>query len=214
MLRRVLSFATGAALLCGGLFTTPAQAQTLINTTNYTISCDTLSKGVVQFKPSLVLGGTSPETTMIKGTLTGCTATPPAGGDAVTVISGSVLGVLSTPTNDCGALLGSSQATGQLVIKWKTVQKLENATTTITIGSGNVTGGLAAPFSPDTAQYGLFTISGTTQTGAFGGASGNGTGSFTKSITTQGFTALGAACSPPSLGLKVINLGSTEVGLQ
>ncbi len=211
MLRRVLSFATGAALLCGGLFATPAQAQ--IDTTNYTVSCDTLSKGVVQFKPSLILGGTLQETTKIKGTLSGCTATPAAGGDPVTVISGSVSGLLSTPTNDCGALLGPSAATGTLTIKWKTVQKLANATTSITIGAGNVSGGLTAPFA-DTAQYGLFNISGTTQSGAFGGTSGTGTGSFTKSITTQGFNALGAACTPPALGLKAINLGSTEVGLK
>jgi hypothetical protein len=211
-MRRIVLFGTVAAVICGGLIATPAHAQQDVS--KYTISCDTLSKGVVQFKPSLLLGGTLPnEAIKLKGTLSGCTATPDGTNPAITVISGSVSGLLTAANNDCGALLGSSTAAGSITIKWKTAQKILQTSTVITVNSGNVTGGLLAPFS-DAAQYGLFNISGTTQTGAFGGASGNGTGSFTKSLTTQGFFALSAACMPPSLGMKAVNLGSTEVNLQ
>jgi hypothetical protein len=207
MLRRIALFGTVAAVF-GGLIATPAHAQTPIDPTNHTVTCDTLNKGTAQFKPSLVLGGTLATATKIKGTLTGCTATP----NDITVISGSVSGLLSSPTNDCLSLLGPSATAGTITIKWKTVEKLTTGVTTITVGAGDVSGGTLTPFG-DAATYGLFNISGTTQTGAFGGVSGTGTGSFTKSLTTQGVAALTPACSSLK-GLKAVNLGSTEVTLQ
>src|SRR5262249_17790319 len=112
-----------------------------------------------------------PEQVKIKGTLAGCVVTPPSGGDPVTVVSGSVSGLLSGGTNDCLSLLGSSSASGTITVKWKTVEKLVVATTTVHIASSNVSGGIANPFS-EGATYGSFNINGATTEGAFGGPSG------------------------------------------
>ncbi len=215
MLRGIAVLGTVAVVFGGLSMRADAAGPPPQDVSHYTINCDTLSKGVVQFKPSLIIGGTAPETTKVKGTLSGCTATPDGTNPAITVISGSVSGLLNSATNDCLSLLGPSSATGSITIKWKTVQKIAQTATTITIGAGNVSGGTATPFA-DSATYGQFNISGTTDaTGsAFGGATGTGSGSFTKSITVQGISALGAACTPPALGLKAVNLGPTEVGLQ
>src|SRR5690349_15063989 len=99
MSRRLLSCGVGAALLCGGLLATPAQAQ--IDATHYTVSCDTLTKGSAKFIPPLHLGGTTtPASTKVKGTLSGCTATPDGANPAITVISGSVSGLLTNANND------------------------------------------------------------------------------------------------------------------
>jgi hypothetical protein len=192
-----------------------AYAAGTIDATHYTVSCDTLSKGSVGFKPALFFGGAAPSSTKLKGTLSGCVATPDGTNPAVTVISGSVSGLLTTPNNDCGGLVGPSATTGMITIKWKTTPALANATTTITVASGNVSGGTAAPLPPDTAQYGLFTISGTSQTGAFGGASGTGALSTTRALTVQGIINLATNCAPPpAKGLKAVNLGPTSIILK
>jgi hypothetical protein len=202
------------ALAAGSLFIAAGSAHASdppIDATNYTVKCTTLTKGTVGFAPPLHLGGALPNTTKVKGTLSGCTATPAPGGDPVTVISGSVSGLING-TNDCAALLGPSTATGTITIKWKTVQKLSNAATVVTIGSGDVSGGLANPFA-DAATYGKFSISGTSQTGPFSGPSGNGAASSTQSLTVQDVGVLGAQCNDPIKGLKGVNLGPTEISL-
>jgi len=213
MLRKIALFSVTAALIGGVVVGSAGVAMAQIDATNYTVSCDTLTKGTIGFKPSLAIpGGAVAESTKIKGTLSGCTATPSGGGMPVTVTSGSVSGLLTSNSNSCTALLGPSTATGTITIKWKTVQKLTNATTTITVASGTVAGGTATPFG-DAATYGTFTISGTSQTGPFGGPSGTGAASVTKSLTVQGVGALTALCTSAT-GLKAANLGPTEVNLQ
>jgi len=184
-----------------------------IDASQYTVSCDTITGGVVGLKPALLIGGSTPSVASIKGTLSGCAATPNDSNPAVTVVSGSVKGALSTSSNDCLSLLGPSSATGTITITWKvgTGQKLTNNKTVITVSNGNVSGGTTNPFG-DAATYGLFNISGTTQSGAFGGTD-NGASSFTKALTVQGVGALTPQCTPGSKGLKAINLGSGEVSL-
>jgi len=216
MLHKVALF--GITALVGGLVVGSAgvtMAQT-VDATHYTIVCDTLSKGTIGFKPSLLIpGGTVPlEQTKIKGTLSGCTATPDGTNPAITVVSGSVSGLLNGTTNSCTGLLGPSPATGTITIKWKVASpvKLLNATTTITVASGNTVGGTSPVFG-DSAMYGSFTISGTTQTGPFSGPSGTGAASVTKAVTVQGEGALAAACVNIK-GLKAANLGPTELKLQ
>jgi hypothetical protein len=207
--------ASVAALFGGSLFISGSAhaSDPPIDATHYKVTCDTLTKGVAKFKPALHLGGTvAPAITQVKGTLSGCTATPDGSNPAVTVVSGSVSGLINGANNDCLALLGPSTATGTLTIKWKTVEKLVSATTVITITSGDISGGTNTPFA-DSATYGQFNIGSTTQTGPFGGPSGTGAASFTHSLTAQGITALGAQCGDPVKGLKQVNLGSTEASL-
>ncbi len=213
MFRKITVLGGIATLIGGSLLVGSAGAAgpPPIDATNYTIKCDTFTKATAGFKPSLVLGGTLPDAIKIKGTLSGCVATPNGANPAVTVVSGSVSGLLNATNNDCLSLLGPSTAAGTLTIKWKTVEKLSSATTTITIGSGDVSGGTATPFA-DTATYGQFNIASTTQTGPFGGPTGTGAASSTKALTVEGITALGGACADPK-GLKAVNFGPTEVNL-
>jgi len=217
MLHKVALFG-GIAALVGGFVVGSARAGAPPqDTSHYTIACDTLLKGTIGFKPSLTLAGTGApsDVATIKGTLTGCTATPDGANPAITVTSGSVKGTLTTTSansNSCTALLGATTATGTITITWKTSLPMLSKTTVITVGSGDISGGTANPFA-DAATYGQFSISGTTQTGAFGGPSGTGAASFTKSLTAQGVTNLTTTCTTTA-GLKAANLGSTEVNLQ
>jgi hypothetical protein len=218
LLRKVVLLASVAALFGGSLFisgSANAAGPPPVDATHYKITCDTLLKGSAKFKPPLHLGGTTtPALTQVKGTLSGCTATPDGTNPAVTVVSGGVSGVINGANNDCLALLGPSTATGTLTIKWKTSgdQKMTSSTTVITITSGDISGGTATPFG-DSATYGQFNINNTTQTGPFGGPSGTGAASFTKSLTAEGLTSLGAQCGDPVKGLKQVTLGSTETSL-
>jgi hypothetical protein len=212
LFRKLALLGTSAALLAGSFaFGGVAHAGGTLNANDYTVNCDTLLKGSVGFAPPLSLTGTATSDQIkIKGTVTGCVATPSSGNPAVTVLSGSVSGLITGSSNNCTSLLGPSTATGTITIKWKTVPALITASTVITVGSGSISGGLSAPFA-DSAQYGAFNITGTTQTGAFSGTDG-GASSFTHSLTVQGFNYLGAACQAPA-GMKAINLGSTETSL-
>jgi hypothetical protein len=216
MLHKVALF--GITALVGGFVVGSAGVATAqtVDATHYTISCDTLNKGTIGFKPSLLIpGGTVPvESIKLKGALAGCTATPDGSNPPITVLSGSVSGLLSSTSNSCTSLLGPSTATGTITIKWKVASpiKLTNATTTITVASGNISGGTLSPFG-DAATYGMFTISGTSQTGPFGGPSGTGASSVTKALTVQGVGALTAPCTS-AIGLKAANIGPTDLNLQ
>jgi hypothetical protein len=209
LFRKLVLLGSTAALLAGSLMVGGvAHAGATQDVSHYTVSCDTMQKGTVGFKPSLLLGGTTPEVVSIKGTLNGCTATPDGSNPAVTVVSGSVKGSLTGGTNDCLSLLGPSTATGTLTITWKTVPAITQKSTVVTISGGNVSGGTANPFS-DSATYGEFNISGAAVSGAFLGAD-NGASSVTHSLTAEGVGFLGANCTPPAKGLKAVTLGSTE----
>lgn len=213
MFRKITMLGGIATLIGGSLLVGSAGAAgpPPIDATHYAIKCDTFTKATAGFKPSLVTGGALPDAIKIKGTLSGCIATPDGANPAVTVVSGSVSGLLNAANNDCLSLLGASTAAGPLTIKWKTVEKLVSATTTITVTSGDVVGGTLAPFG-DAATYGSFNIAGTTQTGPFSGPSGTGAASFTKALTVEGFNALLGFCNDPK-GLKAVNFGSTEISL-
>ena len=207
----------GIAALLGGFVVAGAGVATAqtVDATHYTIACDTLNKGSLGFKPSLLIpGGAASELIKLKGSLAGCTATPDAGNPAITVVSGSISGLLTGSTNSCTSLLGPSDAAGTITIKWKVAAPIQllNATTTITVASGHIAGGTLTPFG-DTASYGMFTVSGAPQTGPFGGPSGTGAASVTKALTVQGAGGLAALCTSTT-GLKAANLGPTELLLQ
>ena len=218
MLRKIALFG-GTAALIGGFVVGSAQAGAPPqDTSHYTVVCDTFSKASVGFKPSLTLAGTGApsDVATIKGTLTGCVATPDGTNPAITVISGGVKGTLTTTqanSNSCLSLLGPlPNTTGTITITWKTDLPMVSKTTVITVGSGDLTGGQLSPFG-DAASFGEFSLAGTTQTGAFGGPSGTGAASFTKALTTGGVTGLAATCATTA-GLKAVTLGSTEINLQ
>jgi hypothetical protein len=156
---------------------------------------------------SLTAGGSGPTTIKIKGALSGCFTN-----DAnITSISGSVKGVLTSPTSSFTGLLGPSPATGTITIKWKTVPALVTNTTTLTISAGNVVGGTLSPFG-DAATYGLFSISGAVVSVSFLGGD-NGASSFINALTLQDAGAILAIGSSGS-GIKILNLGSTETNLR
>jgi hypothetical protein len=177
-----------------------------VDASHDTVACDTLLKGTVGFKPSLTASGGSPDVITIKGSLTGCSTND----SNITSISGSVKGTLNSPTNGFTSLLGPSSATGTITITWKTVPALVSKTTTITIAAGNIVGSTNSPFS-DSATYGEFSISGSTQTGSFDG-SDNGASSFTHALTVEGITQL-AAEGTGIKGIKAVTIGSAEVSL-
>jgi hypothetical protein len=208
MIPRVLG---AVVVLVGGFLTRAADAATTVeDVSQYTIVCDTLTKGQVTFKPSLVMGGSLPTVAKLTGTLSGCNV---SGIHGVRIDSGAVSGILTSTTNDCLNLFGVPAVTGTIIIKWKAASgfSISPASTIITISTGNVYGGTATPFFGG-ATYGTFGfISGTAVNGAFLGTD-NGASSFADSITVQGFGTLTPACSSLK-GLKTINFGSSHLNL-
>ena len=217
MFRKLALCCSAVALVGSALFVSGSGAVSAppIDASHYTIRCDTLNKGIVGFKPALAIpGGANPTLTKFTGLLSGCTATPDGSNPPITVISGAVTGLINGTNNSCLSLLGPSTASGTITIKWKTVEKLASAVTTITVGSGNLSGGQIQPYGTATGDptYGAFNISGTTQTGAFGGPSGTGAASTSKSMTVEDVGNLAGQCTSVK-GLKLVNLGPTSIAL-
>lgn len=128
-----------------------AHAAGTVDASNSVISCNTLTKAVIQPKPALVLGGLAATTVKIKGTLSGCTTNAPG----VTSITGSFSGTLVGGLNDCASLLGPTANTGTITIKWKATPGLINPVSTVTINSGSAVGG-SFLFGP--GSYGQFDL--------------------------------------------------------
>lgn len=195
---------TVSALLFAGV----AHAAGTVDASNSTITCSTITKGVIKAAPPFVNGGTSPGTLKFKGKLDGCTTDA-----AVTSITGSFSGLLTFATNDCAALAGSTSSTGTITIKWKSSPGLIVNTSTVTVGSGSAVGSvfvlegsslyaqfdLGAPVGNALAVAGSFT-------GGDGGAS-----SSAKILTTQDLAATFNLCST---GVKTLNIGLGKVTLQ
>ena len=206
MIRKIALLGSTAALLAGSLMVggVAHAGAPPVNASGDTVSCATILKGTVGFKPSLTLAGSGPAVISIKGSLAGCTTN-----DAnITSISGSFKGTLNSPTSSFTSLLGPSNATGTIVVTWKTVPALVTKTTTVTISAGNVVGGTNNPFA-DAATYGQFDISGAAVTGSFLGGD-NGASSVTHALTTQDAGNL-LATGSSATGIKAINLGLGEI---
>ena len=181
-----------------------------VDASNSTITCNTLTKAVIQPKPALMNGGALPATVKIKGTLSGCTTNAPG----VTSISGSFSGVLGGGVNDCASLLGPTANTGTITLKWKSVPGLIIPTSTVTVNAGSAVGGL---FNLGTASYGEFTLgnppgAALTVAGSFTGGDGGATSTSTV-ITTQDVGAIGALCASAT-GVKTLNIGVGTIKLQ
>lgn len=212
MFRKLALCCSAIALVSSALFIPGSGAAgTKVDASQYEVHCGTMNKGIIGFKPPLIGGGTLAEITKVSGILDGCVATHTfdAGAPDIQVINGTVKGLLTGNTNDCGGLLGPANTTGALVVKWKTVPALLNPVTTITIGNGNVNGNVQALLGN---LYGKFSISGAAVTGSFLGTD-NGASSASTSITVQDAVALGNACGSIA-GLKQVNIGPSSIDLK
>jgi hypothetical protein len=211
LFRKVALLASTTALVAGSLFMgTGAHAGAPpVDATTSTVSCATIQKGVVKFKPPLVSSSTGSDTISVQGVLQGCTTN----NGAISSISGQFKGTLNSPTNGFLDLLGPSNATGTITITWKTVPALTVKTSTITISSGDVSGATNQPFGngANDPAYGQFDISNVTVAGSFAGNDG-GASSVTHAMTVEdaGFLAtegFGPGLKSVTLGSGVINLG-------
>jgi hypothetical protein len=133
----------GSALaLSGSLFvSSSANAADAIDNSNGTVSCDTITKGVIKAKPSLTLAGGAATILSVSGVLSGCT-TNVAG---VTLPDGKskFKGTLNAADNGCAGLSGPSASTGSIVIKWSTVPAVTLKTSTVNIVANSTAGGFA-----------------------------------------------------------------------
>jgi hypothetical protein len=197
------------ALLAGA-----AHAQAPIDVSTHRVVCNSILKGVAQFAPALTNTGALPGVTKIKGALGGC-----ADLDDPTIqfLDGksSFSGSISGAPNNCAGLAGPSIAAGTITFKWKTVQKLVSAVSTVTIASGSTVGSaFGAPWGGLYGNFGLGAAYGGAAlavTGAFAGSDGGATSSAT-AITSQDVAMILTQCA--AAGVKLVNLGAGQISLQ
>lgn len=178
--------------------TTSAAPLTAVNASDYTADCKTLT-GSVALSPGLKQPGTASvkkETATLTGKLSGCTATPTAGGTPVTIKKATFSGALSfkdgPASNACeSTLLGSSVAfKGNLTITWKTKPAIVSSTSVVKVSNVNTNQSL-------TSTYVLPGTKATQVTGSFTGGNG-GAGSIFEMVASQ---------SPEQQGLQCISSG-------
>jgi len=178
-----------------------------VDATDYSVACTGIA-GVAKFSPALHLTGSGTETTTVKATLSGCTATPTPGGTPLTITGATVKGTLTNVHGDgCAGLATDRAETGTLTTEWKTSVKLTSPSTVINVNS--VSGGPTAD-----SLHGLLTSPGSIPhgavTGPFQGVNG-GADDSTVSATVQTFTEITSSCAS-NKGLKSINLTNTDSG--
>jgi hypothetical protein len=176
------------------------------------VLCNTIIKGVAGFVPPLSATGALPGTTKVKGALGDC---HDFDNPNVHFLEGksSFSGVLTGATNNCAGLSGASAATGTITIKWKTVEKLVNAVSVMTLPPASTFSGIF--IGPWGSLYGQFDIGAPTAlpvsvSGAFTGGDG-GAQSHTTAVTTQSISSIGVMCIK---GMKALNLGVGYIELQ
>ena len=187
-----------------------AHAAGTVDASNSVITCNTITKALIQPKPALLATGTAPAIVKIKGTLSGCTTNAPG----VTSITGSFKGELSGGTNNCAGLVGPTTNTGTISVKWKATPALIDSTSTITVNSGSAVGGL---FPVGAGLYGQFQLgnppgAALSVSGSFTGGDGGAT-SVATIITTQDAGAIATLCASTT-GVKALNIGLGSITLQ
>jgi hypothetical protein len=220
-----------------GLCSVPAWAQ--YDNELDDVVCQTVTKGVLKFKPALNnVGSALPQTIQVGGTLGACKSNTNA--NLVFPEGKSKFkGVLTIPTSPgCLGLLGPSGATGSITFSWNatensvpaTPQKILWKTSIVNVPSGGSIGGLFAaggssPQLPGGA-YGQFSLgapngaAALSVTDPIGGTAGfkGGDGGATSSafiVTQQAGDTLAAFCGlTPPLGVKSINIGVGSIELK
>jgi hypothetical protein len=212
MIRKMLVVAAAAAMPITAIAATggfAAAAAPKIDATHYTVSCTKIT-ATAKFTPALSTAGApvSNQATAIKGSASGCTATPSAGGAAVTVVSAAISGTINDASSNhqCTGLLTPTTETGSLTIKWKTTQKLVSGTSVV--NPGTVTGGAGGD------GHATFTLGFNAATsGPFQGTD-SGVSSSTDAETTTTVGAINGLCGGKK-GLKSIAIvQDTNVGAQ
>ncbi len=218
----------GGALVSGAFERAGAAAPPPIDVTNHRVVCDSVV-GKLKFSTPLVIGGTSPNSIAISATVAGCVDLDDS---EVKLKATKMKGVLSSATNDCLSLIGPSNISGTVQIKWKTepgTPKLIDgdpavagavSDMSITQASG---GTFAVPSSwggGQTSGYGLFQIGADPAHGntapiqvdnAFTGGNGGVTSTF-DGTTGESAAAILAQCFSPT-GVKGLNFGIGAVYL-
>ena len=219
MIRKLLVVAAAAALpvtvIAASGATAGAKAAPKVDATNYTVSCTGIT-GSASFSPPLTISSSGAETTKIKGSLSGCTATPSAGGTPIAITGAKVSGSFSTTTSTgCAGLLGSTAESGSLTVKWKASPALAASSSVIPIAS--VTGGATSDLRASFMIPGA--VPGGPATGPFQGTN-SGASDATSATSTQTEAQLTTLCLPggtptkpkPAKGIKKINLTVPESG--
>jgi hypothetical protein len=168
-----------------------------VDVSHATITCTSVT-GVAKFAPSLIIGGTKPENINVKLALGGCTVSGVAG---VTITAGKGAGVLHAPTNNATALGGTTSVTGHVNISWKSSPKLTFKMSTVDVTA--VTGGV-----PGDGYASLSILAGNASVSNDFAGTDNGATSTMYAETTQTTATLGTEATPPSKGIKSINLGT------
>jgi hypothetical protein len=223
---RTSLLAAASALALVGAFVAPAGAATVLDSSNATVHCDSVT-GTLTFVPTLVAGGTSAGSVKLKVTTSGCTTSL-----ATTILSGSAAGTLTTATNDCSGLVGLSAATsGPLIAKWKTASgspKIAPAASTFNItqtygskftgtpGVGDPSGNADAWG----AEYPMFQIGhdaahgNTSNPNVVGAFTGGNAGHTSTTDATTGQDATSAALTCLLGGIKALTFGIGQITLQ
>jgi hypothetical protein len=176
-----------------------------VDATHYTLVCTGIT-ATAKFAPPLTTAGSaaSNEKTSIKGSASGCTATPTAGGTPIAVTAAKISGVINSPasTHTCGALATPTSESGNLTAAWKTTPKIAQKNSVLAVST--VTGGIGANGNA------TFSISFAGGTGAFQGANGGASDSNDAMTTVPIATILGSCGGK---GLKSINVtANTNAG--
>ena len=212
-MRRTLVLLAAAVAGIGSLVAIESSAAyggTGIDASNYAITC-TNQTGGVTFNPVLRSTGSTigSDTVKVTTTLSGCTATPPSGGQPITVSKGVVTGTLvGAVGNSCSTVFSGGinlPFVGSLSIKWKTSPKISSGNTHIAMQSGSV--GLVGPGPMTTLMFPG--ASDGTVTGSF---SANSSESFSYSVSSDTPLTLYNACWSAK-GLKKIPGSSGLVDL-
>jgi hypothetical protein len=222
MLARKFLAVGGAAVVSAGLFAGAAHsvAPPKADVSTDRVTCTSVT-GNIAFSPALVLNGNVAETMAVKGVVKDCTdLTHPA----VKLLPSTFSGVLHAGNNNVLALLGLTNVTGTLTIKWKADKSSPILQTSSVVTPMAVCGGtVSLPAPLDSAQHGLFHIGtqakcngGSAQaapsaTGAFAGNDA-GASSKTDALTVQDIDALTGPALGSGLTSVDLALGHITVG--
>lgn len=208
-----------------GLFAFVSTASAQYDNTNDDVECQTITKGVLKFKPALNNSpSTVPQVIQVGGTLGACVSTTHP---ALVFPEGKskFKGTLTiSPTGPgCLGLLGPSAASGDLFFTFSATDGpggpgLKFKSTTLHIPANGTVGGLATIGNGAYGQFGLGTANGGAALSVTaGGFTGGDAGATSEGLvfTQQAGGTLTTLCGlTPPLGVKAINIGVGEIHIK
>jgi hypothetical protein len=140
---RNIRYATAAAVTFAVSFglAPGSHAAEPIDSSNASVTCTSVTKGVLKAKPALTAAGGLPTILLLSGKLGGCTSP-----DGITFQEGksSFRAIINSADNGCPSFIGGNPTTGSITIRWKTNERITDSTSTVTIPSGAIVGGIAS----------------------------------------------------------------------